>query len=313
MRGICAPEPLQVSIDGAIALVARDQHGVFSRNQATERGASRWLISRRVATGAWERIHASVFALAGSPHTSRQLLMAACLAWGPGAVASHWSSAVLFGFPSFGPGPIEIMVPRGRSRVTEGIVVHRGTMESVDVTTRHNIPTMTPARALIAIASTTEIEILEECIDFGVHRGLFSAPYLRWRVTALAQQGRAGVPRLRDLLDRREPGAVPMNAFERRLFRVLKHYGLPLPEPQYRIHDKGKHVARLDFAYPDRRVAIEAVGAQAHAGPFQWRNDLKRLEQIAAQRWRVIHVTWNDLVDDPEGVAARVAAMLLTP
>src|SRR4051812_24442511 len=56
------------------ALAAR-QFGVFVRQQALERGATRRLIDRRVVSGAWPIVHRGVYRVAAVPRSKRQTAM----------------------------------------------------------------------------------------------------------------------------------------------------------------------------------------------------------------------------------------------
>jgi hypothetical protein len=78
--------------EAACAALATLQYGLVERGQARARGMPAAAIDRRVASGAWIRVHERVYRLPGAPLTWEQRLLAACLAAGPGAVASHRSA-----------------------------------------------------------------------------------------------------------------------------------------------------------------------------------------------------------------------------
>src|SRR5437899_2159295 len=109
-----------------IARLAAAQHGALSRAQALKCGVSPRTIDRRLAAGVGDLLYPGVYRLAGSPATWRQSLLAACLAWGEGAVVSHRSAAALWSFPGFGSraSVVELSVPRGRQRAHQG-TIHR--------------------------------------------------------------------------------------------------------------------------------------------------------------------------------------------
>jgi very-short-patch-repair endonuclease len=62
------------------------------------------------------------------------------------------------------------------------------------------------------------------------------------------------------------------------------------------------------FAYPQARLAIETDGYGYHSGRRRWQHDLARRNAITLLGWRVIHVTWDDLVRRPDAVIATVRA-----
>ncbi|HVL26855.1 MAG TPA: type IV toxin-antitoxin system AbiEi family antitoxin domain-containing protein [Acidimicrobiales bacterium] len=85
-------------LDEAIERLARQQHGGFTRDQASAAGASPSGCDRRLRSGAWVRsAEAGVYLLRGQPNTWRQRLMACVLAGPPGTLASHRAAAVLYG------------------------------------------------------------------------------------------------------------------------------------------------------------------------------------------------------------------------
>lgn len=84
--------------------------------------------------------------------------------------------------------------------------------------------------------------------------------------------------------------------------------GLPAPQPQFEVRHDRRFVARVDLAYPQRKLAIEYDGAW-HGEPGQFGRDRQRLNQLLAAGWRVIHVTAADL-HHPGALVATVRAAL---
>ena len=65
-------------------------------------------------------------------------------------------------------------------------------------------------------------------------------------------------------------------------------------------------IARVDFAYPELRLAIEDDGLW-HAERRAFLDDRRRLDRLDAAGWVVLHVTVDDL-RRPELLIARVRA-----
>jgi len=84
--------------------------------------------------------------------------------------------------------------------------------------------------------------------------------------------------------------------------------GFPPPVAQFRIFDREGFIARVDFAYPEPRLAIEYDGLW-HAEPGQFEKDRGRLNRLSAAGWRVIFVT-AAVLRHPERLLARLAAEL---
>ena len=81
---------------------------------------------------------------------------------------------------------------------------------------------------------------------------------------------------------------------ETRLRLVLHRSGLPLPVAQYEVRCGGRFVARVDFAWPGRRLALEYDGAW-HGEARQFARDRQRLNRLTAAGWRVVFGTKDDL------------------
>ena len=95
---------------------------------------------------------------------------------------------------------------------------------------------------------------------------------------------------------------------ETRLRLLIADSPLPRPVAQYEIRAHGRFVARVDFAYPDRRLAIEYDGAW-HGQPDQLPRDRRRLNELFLADWRVLFVAAADL-HRPGVLVARIAAGL---
>lgn len=98
---------------------------------------------------------------------------------------------------------------------------------------------------------------------------------------------------------------------ETRLRLLLRASGLPAPVAQYRVHDDRGFVARVDFAWPDHKLAVEYDGLW-HAEAGQFAKDRRRLNRLQAAGWRVVFVTAADLARPVELVQRIAAALGLT-
>jgi very-short-patch-repair endonuclease len=73
------------------------------------------------------------------------------------------------------------------------------------------------------------------------------------------------------------------------------------------VHE-GRRVARVDFAWPERKVAVEYDGLW-HAEPGQFAKDRRRLNRLREAGWTVVFVTAADMHRRAE-LVARIAAAL---
>jgi len=298
------------SLDAEISHLADSQYGVISREQLSALGMTKGRIQHRVDSGRWERISPSVFRVGGARASWLQSLRAATLGWGDSAVVSHLAAAALWRLAGFEPGPIEITVPRGRRRAELG-VVHRNVLFEADVTTLERIPVTTPARTVIDIASVCPPEVVEGAFDDALRRKLISIPRIRWRLAEIeGGGGRPGVSLVRSLVQARTKGAVPQSVLETRLLRTMTQAGIPKPETQHKIRDGNGQIAIVDFAFPREKVAVEADGYRWHSGRIQWQKDLARRNRLSSLGWRVLHVTWDDVMNRTDSVIESIVRAL---
>jgi very-short-patch-repair endonuclease len=93
---------------------------------------------------------------------------------------------------------------------------------------------------------------------------------------------------------------------ELKLLSLLRKRRLPLPETQYEIRTSSGARFRADFAWPHARLIIEVQGYKWHGGRRAWQRDLSRNSELAMLGWRVIYVTWDDLVSRPHETLLRI-------
>lgn len=289
-----------VRVDTQIAALAATQYGVFRRDQVIALGATRGLIQRRIDGGRWERLSIGVYRLAGSTPSWRQSLLVACFTWGDGTVVSHRSAGALRRFPGFDPVNVEISVPGRRNRKQSGVVHHPRSLPPIDLTVVDGIPVTTVARTLIDLAAIMPADAIEEVLDDALRRNLVSIARVRWRLQESGSRGRAGTRALQAFLDARTGGlSVPQSVFETRFLRLVLDAGIPPPVVQHPVRRDGQVVAIVDFAYPNVRLAIETDGHRYHSGRVDFDRDRARRNALTLLQWRVIHVTWTDLVSRP--------------
>lgn len=291
------------TVESLYQLAAR-QYGLISREQALAAGVSPSSIRHAVDSKRWTRKYQGVYIVAGVPDSWHQRLLAACMLGGDEALASGRSAAALLRLSGFRPGPIEISTPRNLRR--SDIVVRRvASLELADVTQVSGIPTTDPARTLIDLAGITPPEPLEIAFHDALFR-LISVPRLRWRLNLKSTKGQPGVGLLREWLEELGPNGRPAESgLETILYRRLVNAGLPRPVRQHPIG-----VRRPDLAYPEIGLAIEAYGYGSHNGKVKWQKDLDRDNELQSQGWTVVHVTWDRLMNDPDGVVDLIRGFL---
>jgi REase_MTES_1575 len=104
------------------------------------------------------------------------------------------------------------------------------------------------------------------------------------------------------------------SALETAVRLVLTRAGFEPETLQWRVFDKdGWCFARLDLAWPSRKVAVEADGRTYHDLPEAVHRDRWRQNQLEAQGWTVLRFTWRDVIENPDEIIERVATALGGP
>jgi len=298
------------SPDRHIAHLAARQFGVFSRQQAMRSGFDPQVIRYRLSSGRWERIAHNVFRLSGVPDGWHQGLLVACLSWGDGATISHRAAGKLRRLAGFDKDLVELTVPPQRRGGGPGMV-HRSPLAAADVDVINGIPVTKVARTLIDVAAVVHRDVVEEALDDALRRGLVSIGLLRRRLREVGGRGgRRGVTVMRKLIEARVDEGVPQSVLETRILRILKSSRLPEPVLQHRVLEAGRTIAVVDFAFPSLRVGIETDGYRWHSGLARWRKDRRRGNELAGLGWRVIHITWDELQNQPAQVVASIRRVL---
>ena len=301
------------SIDQRIARIATVQQGVFTRAQAGRCGASTGAIRWRLRAGRWERMYPRVYRLAGTITTWRQEAMAACLYLGNRAALSHRAAASLRMMSGFKLARVEVTVPRNRHRSPSPHVEIHWLQEPIppeDITTIDGIPVTKPARTLLDLATIETEEVIERCLDEALRRRLVSLPFLERWLAEPARSRHRGAAMLRRLVATRAVVGATESPLETQVLKHLHSAGLPIPMCQYEIRDGERFVARVDFAYPEERVAIEVDGFRYHGDRRAFDDDRARGNEIQALGWRILRITSKHLEENPAAITRYVRRAL---
>ena len=274
----------------------------MSRADARACGVDAQQLRRAVAAGRLTRVLSDVFTVAGVPATWHQRLRVATSA---GAIASHRSAAALHRLDGFPPGIVEVTFERNRHREIPGATIHRWSRNNeADITTVEGIRTTSVARTLAQLGAVVDPAQVEQALDDALRRGT-SRAWIVETAERLRRTGPTGAAVLQRLLD--DPsrsGKLPDSHFERLLQRVLAVPGLPSPVLQHEVHLRSGRTRRLDLAFPDVRLAIEAHSHQWHASRSDWHADQQRHLELATAGWTVLYITWPMLQRPDETVEA---------
>jgi len=253
---------------------------------------------------AWVRLFRDVYACADVVVTHELRAVAAARLLVPGAVVTGRSAAVLWGVPAAGrDDDVELTVPPGatvcrvpglrvrrRALVGEHVVVHRGVRATTAEATAVDLAgTGTLDEAVVLVdrlvaAQATTLAKVRALAGAASGRGCRQA-----QAAAALADGLAGSPQ------------------ETRLRLLLHRSALPRPVAQFVVRDAAGFVARVDFAWPEAKVAVEYEGVWHGESQQQVAADRRRLNRLTAAGWTVVFVTAADL-HRPVELIARIGA-----
>ncbi len=288
--------------DTDVLRLAARQGGVVTRAQALDLGLTPDAIRHRTRTGTWTRIGRGIYRLLPS-QDEREFLLAA-VATLPDAVVSHTSAARLHGLEGVPVRSPTVTVVSSTTHRFEGVAVRRAIVGVPDDqrVLVDRLPTTTVARTIIDLAADLHRPVWEELAQSAIVTRRCSTDQLRRVADVVCGQGRPGSAIVGEFLA--DPGAG-RSALERRVAALLA----PLrPEVEYPAPWDPNQ--RLDFAFPEARVAVEVDGYRWHATRSKFEADRRRDRAAARHGWRIVRVTWSDIRDRPGEVLATIVALL---
>jgi hypothetical protein len=298
--------------DTLLAQIVERQHGVFGRTTLRALGFSKQQIAVRVQQERWIEEFEGVFRIAGAPRCWQSGLLAACLAGGLRAAASHRSAASVWGLGGGDQRIQELICPRWRRARHDGLVVHESkALDARDVTVVDAIPVTTVERTLLDLGAVRSPATVERAVEAALRKELTTLAALRSTVRRLGRQGRNGVGVLRRIVDERDPDRrITESDMEFLMLQVLRANGLPEPVVQYEIRHNGRFVARVDAAYPQWNIALEYESFEWHMGRAAHVRDNARRNAVLRAGWKPVAVTYEDLRSGGACVSADVRDLM---
>ena len=225
--------------------------------------------------------------------------MAAVLALGNGALLSHHPAAVLWGLRSAPAREMQITVVTRDTRGPESVHVHRvSRLHPSDARSRHGIPTTSPARTLLDLATQTPQRDLDRAVNEARVTKLASDTSLNEQFSRYPRhRGKAALKRALQ----HEPAFTRREA-ERRLLELIR--AARLPEPRTNAHVNGYEV---DMLWPDQRLIVEVDSYTFHSSRAAFERDRRRDARHQAAGYRILRVTWRQIAHETTELVAILA------
>ena len=297
-----------MGLDVGIAELAARQHGIVAWRQLRELGLGKASIALRVKQKRLHRLQPAVYAV-GHPIVSPQgWWTAAVLSSGPQAVLSHRSAAALWGLRGYSERRVEVTTPH-KSTSSRLVQRHRSPVPEDEIAVEDGIPVTTVPRTIFDLAAVESADVVQNLLREAEFRRLWDRLSL-WDLLE-RYPGKRGVRAVRIALGRleSEPAGRKRSRLEERFAPFLRLHSLPLPRFNDWIVLEGKRY-QVDCHWPDTDQIVELDGWEAHRTRTAFREDRARDRRLRVAGYSVTHLTWNQLDDEPDEIAADLRAIL---
>ena len=201
-------------------------------------------------------------------------------------------------------------MPR-KSTPPKGIRRHYSLLPADEITVKARIPVTSVPRTIFDLAATEPVDVIQSLLREAEFLELWDALSL-WDLVE-RYPGRRGVRKVRAALERLEdePSGRKREGLEERFAPFLQHHHLPLP----RFNDwivLGPKRYRVDCHWPGTGQIVELDGWQGHRTRTAFREDRARDRALRVAGYSVTRLTWSQLDDEPEEIAADLRTLLET-
>jgi very-short-patch-repair endonuclease/predicted transcriptional regulator of viral defense system len=304
---ICHVLQVEGTRDRALGYVADAQHGVVHRTQLQAAGLGRGAIEHRLAKGSLYQIHPGVYAVGHRVLQPLARELAALLYIGSGSLVSHGSAAGLWGLTQRFTDEVDVTVAGRHAASRPGVRIYRvGSLDPRDVRLRWSIPVTAPARTMIDFAAHAPEPEFRRALSEAHVQGLLTDRTLADAMERVP--GRTGIARLKATLNDESGRAPTRSEAERLLLRLIEDAQLPLPAVNVLLEG-----CEVDFLWRMEKLVVEVDGHGFHGHRAAFEHDRRRDQRLVAAGYRVIRVTWRQLVGEPLAVITRIAQALVAP
>jgi hypothetical protein len=237
-----------------------------------------------------------------------------------GALFSHVTAASLWPLPlpNARDEPVHVAVRRPqRPPRRSGVAGHEIVDPRATVSYRRGLPVVDPVTLFCQLASQLSLYdlvavgdalVLDPVIpDSWEDRPWVPLRQLEERVEMWRGRGKRNADRAISLI---RPGAESRPESLVRL--MIADAALPEPEVNLIIRDaRGRFIGRGDLVYRHWRVIVEYDGEQHRTDTRQFDRDVARLDDFAANGWRVVRIVGRSFFSDPAECMERVRRALL--
>lgn len=292
-----------------LAALRRRQGGAFTRQQALAAGHSPAAIRTRLRRREWLDLERGIYVEAKGmrsrdPSGQHALRVAArVLALGGGHAGSRRSASLVLGLPLLGPVPnVPEVVRIGRrpGDRSSSTAVRIATLPATERVRWRDVESTAPARLVCDLARTHgQLEALMVA-DASLRACLSPLRLATTAARCASWPGGRSIAPVLALADARTDS--PLESLTR---WVLHRLGLPAPVSQVDVVHRGGWIARVDFAWPELGVVLEADGMGKYRQPDDGALVREKRRELALRRagLEVVRSTWDDALHRPQQLA----------
>ncbi|MGH3442852.1 MAG: type IV toxin-antitoxin system AbiEi family antitoxin domain-containing protein [Nitriliruptorales bacterium] len=296
-----------------VARAAAKRFGLFTSSDAQAHGVTRNGIASRVRSGDVTRVGRGIYRFTAADPSREQRLLAAILACGDGAVASHLTAAAVWTLGDLRPvAPFHVLVPDKRKREIDGVALHSSTtLDRLDVTVRGAMPVTTPWRTTVDACGKLSVDEGEDLTIEVMRRRMATPAQLRAATERMGPApGVAGVNQVLRSFDPEELVRL-MSWLEAKFLREIRRRRLPMPKVNRRItNEHGRLIGKVDFIWERANLVVEVDGLRWHSLPSQKRYDDDRQNALVLAGGRMLRFGAWKIERELDEVMATVAKAL---
>jgi hypothetical protein len=291
------------TVEEILAELARDSHGVVTRQEILQAGVSKPELLQRVKTGALIRVHRAVFRVGHSAPSLEARYLAAVKACGPGSLLAGRAAGHLLGLLKRSPSLPEVLAPTQRR--IKGVTTHRTRRADIkDATRLRGIPVTTVPRTLVDLAAVLDEDELARAVHQADVRHHTTPAHVEKVLSR--RHNWPGARKLRRVIWGDVP--VTLSKLESSFIAAVRRAGLPPPDSNRRID--GRYV---DCRWPRHRLTVELDSYRYHRTRHIWEQDRQREREARARGDEFRRYTWFDVDEEPEPMLADLRALLDRP
>lgn len=285
---------------------AATNHGVIPRSVALANGVDDSTIHRLLKSGRWQRLLRRAYVASGAPITWRSHLASVAANLEIGFAFSHRTAGALMRLDAVSEGAIEI-VTSGTHQLPD-VTVHRVRPRLPQIIHVDGFPVTSAHRTVLDLFSVLSPASAQLALDDALRKKLTTIDRLSCEYVRSCKKGRNGCSTFRSALLRRDHrDGTLQSRMEAKLRQVLRTVPGPKALPQFPV-ETPQNRYRIDFAYPDIKLGIEAQSIKWHMGEAKFYYDLRRDRHLKGCGWTLLYYMWDDLLR-PAVVRTEIAQM----